>query len=149
MHEQGGVQDAAVLLHNNMRAPTADTCHPSRGVCRLWRVRRLRRRRGAPRLTPPRLAVLPAARQKEKRESKRREIQAEVTRLEQRLRDEKTRRKRVELDKTYKVGRRMCFAGGHSGEASPPCTCPRRPLCSWGRRDSGRAAVLQKKPRRW
>jgi len=42
--------------------------------------------------------------QKEKRESKKREIQAEITRIEQRLRDEKTRRKKSELEKGWKVG---------------------------------------------
>lgn len=44
--------------------------------------------------------------QKEKREGKRRDIQAQLTRLQQQLSDEKSRRRAEQLDKSWKV--RQC-----------------------------------------
>ncbi|KAI8470143.1 MAG: hypothetical protein J3K34DRAFT_393614 [Monoraphidium minutum] len=54
-----------------------------------------------------------ALKQRLKREGKRREIQAEITRVEQRLRDEKTRRKRDELEKGWKSEQKQAVEAGH------------------------------------
>ncbi|GBF95631.1 hypothetical protein Rsub_08613 [Raphidocelis subcapitata] len=61
---------------------------------------------------PQELAALKQRLKKERREPKRREMQAELTRLEQRLREEKSRRKRGELEKGWKSEQKAAVAAG-------------------------------------
>lgn len=61
---------------------------------------------------PQEVSTLKQRLKKEKREPKRREMQAELTRLEQRLRDERTRRKKEELEKGWKTSEKKAVAEG-------------------------------------
>lgn len=61
---------------------------------------------------PAERAALKQRLKKERREPKRRELQAEITRLEQRLRDERERRKRSALEKGWKAEQKAAVDAG-------------------------------------
>jgi hypothetical protein len=61
--------------------------------------------------------------QKEKREGKRRELQAQVTRLTQAISDEKSRRKSKALEQGWKVGVGVQCAVMAGAVTNPCCAC--------------------------